>query len=340
MVRILTKAFLLFSVSSEPMEPGALIVIDMQKCFLDECGSSPKGSIGVTGSHSIVKNIDAFRKWGKASGFLKLVLFTTDTHSPNHISFAENHEDGEGEPREAFGKVNLVCNLGGFGTHQKFATEHPRCCEKKKEHDSNTPLCDCAVDETGNVRDPDQCRVIEQVLWPRHCVPEDGDNVITPYLTPEPEDEIVEKGTEVDVDSYSGLFPFLNLTEEEIRRAAKGSEHASLKLILPTYKHLLERGIKKVYVTGVATDFCVGSTARDLHTLGFNVTVVRDAVMGAFPESNEDAYFERVFKKQGIDVMTTEELASASGSDKKMEKEEIECLKKKDMSSEEVCSRT
>lgn len=124
-----------------------------------------------------------------------------------------------------------------------------------------------------------------------------------------------------------------SLEAEKIRRAAAGkgmSERTSLKsIMLPTYRLLLQRGIRKVYVAGVATDFCVGSTARDLHTLGFDVTVVRDAVMGVAPGSNEDAYFETVFRKEGIKVMTAEEVVSASGSDKKMEKKEIECLRKK-----------
>jgi nicotinamidase/pyrazinamidase len=41
--------------------------------------------------------------------------------------------------------------------------------------------------------------------------------------------------------------------------------------------YLKQRGIKKVFVTGLATDFCVAWTAMDARTAGFEVAVVEDA---------------------------------------------------------------
>jgi len=251
-----------------------------------------------------------------------------DDISPNRD--ASRSLERELPPRKPFEKINLVCNLGAFGLahdDEKVVTndERPKCCEFKK---GSTTLCRCELDATtGAVKHPHQCRIIEQTLWPRHCVVKDGDHVISSFLTPEPGvDVIVEKGTEVDLDSYSAVFPNLNLTPAEMVRAAAREK----SYILPPYKLLRDRGIREVFITGVATDFCVRSTVQDLRALDFDVTVIRDAVKGVFPHANGDAYFEHTFKQQGIKVRTAEEVVAGSGSDVRMEKiAEMDCLKHK-----------
>jgi len=44
--------------------------------------------------------------------------------------------------------------------------------------------------------------------------------------------------------------------------------------------YLKVHGIKRVFVTGLATDFCVANTAIDARTAGFEVYVVEDATRG------------------------------------------------------------
>ncbi|MEH3085435.1 MAG: bifunctional nicotinamidase/pyrazinamidase [Xylophilus ampelinus] len=98
-----------------------------------------------------------------------------------------------------------------------------------------------------------------QVLWPDHCVQGTEDAALRSDLELPGAQLIVRKGFHADVDSYSAF-------EEADRRTRTG---------LAGY--LKERGIATVYVTGLATDFCVAWTALDARKLGFAAYVVEDA---------------------------------------------------------------
>ncbi|MDF1485833.1 bifunctional nicotinamidase/pyrazinamidase [Ramlibacter sp. H39-3-26] len=98
-----------------------------------------------------------------------------------------------------------------------------------------------------------------QVLWPDHCVQGTEDAALHKDLALPTAQVIVRKGFHKSVDSYSAF-------EEADRKTRTG---------LAGY--LKERGIRTVYVTGLATDFCVAWTALDARKLGFNVYVVEDA---------------------------------------------------------------
>lgn len=99
----------------------------------------------------------------------------------------------------------------------------------------------------------------QQVLWPEHCVQGTDDAALHKDLQLPTAQLIVRKGFHKDVDSYSAF-------QEADRKTGTG---------LGGY--LKERGIKTVYVTGLATDFCVAWTAMDARARGFEVFVVEDA---------------------------------------------------------------
>ncbi|WP_198969291.1 bifunctional nicotinamidase/pyrazinamidase [Xylophilus sp. ASV27] len=99
----------------------------------------------------------------------------------------------------------------------------------------------------------------QQVLWPDHCVQGTDDAALRGDLKLPTAQLIVRKGFHQDVDSYSAF-------EEADRKTRTG---------LAGY--LKERGIRTVYLTGLATDFCVAWTALDARKLGFNVYVIEDA---------------------------------------------------------------
>jgi nicotinamidase/pyrazinamidase len=101
-----------------------------------------------------------------------------------------------------------------------------------------------------------------QVLWPDHCVQGSDDAALLKDLKLPTAQLIVRKGFHKDVDSYSAF-------EEADRKTATG---------LAAY--LKARGIDTVFVTGLATDFCVAWTAMDARKLGFNVYVIEDATRG------------------------------------------------------------
>jgi len=98
-----------------------------------------------------------------------------------------------------------------------------------------------------------------QVLWPDHCVQGTPDAALHKDLDIPHAQMIVRKGYHRGVDSYSAF-------EEADRKTPTG---------LGGY--LKQRGIKRVFVTGLATDFCVAWTAMDARKAGFETYVIEDA---------------------------------------------------------------
>ena len=98
-----------------------------------------------------------------------------------------------------------------------------------------------------------------QVLWPDHCVQGTEDAALHKGLLLPTAQLIIRKGYNKGVDSYSAF------------------EEADRKTVTGLAGYLKARGIKTVYITGLATDFCVAWTATDARKAGFNVYVVEDA---------------------------------------------------------------
>jgi len=98
-----------------------------------------------------------------------------------------------------------------------------------------------------------------QVLWPDHCVQGTDDAALHKDLQLPTAQVIVRKGYHKEVDSYSAF------TE------ADGKTPTGLG------GYLKQRGIKRVFVAGLATDFCVSWTALDARKAGFEVYVIEDA---------------------------------------------------------------
>jgi nicotinamidase/pyrazinamidase len=98
-----------------------------------------------------------------------------------------------------------------------------------------------------------------QTLWPDHCVQGSGGAAFHNDLAWTKAQLIIRKGFRLSVDSYSAFF-------ENDRKTPTG---------LAGY--LRERGIGKLVLTGLATDFCVGYSALDAARLRFDVSVVMDA---------------------------------------------------------------
>jgi nicotinamidase/pyrazinamidase len=98
-----------------------------------------------------------------------------------------------------------------------------------------------------------------QVLWPDHCVQGTADAALHKDLDIPHAQLVIRKGYHKDVDSYSAF-------KEADRKTDTG---------LAAY--LKARGIKTVYVAGLATDFCVAWTAMDARAAGFAAYVIEDA---------------------------------------------------------------
>lgn len=98
-----------------------------------------------------------------------------------------------------------------------------------------------------------------QVLWPEHCVQGSDGAAFHPGLDLTMAQAIIRKGCRAEVDSYSGFV-------EADRTTPTG---------LAGY--LRERGVARVAVVGLATDFCVNWTAQDASRHGFETLVVEEA---------------------------------------------------------------
>lgn len=102
----------------------------------------------------------------------------------------------------------------------------------------------------------------DQVLWPDHCVQGTDGAALSKELDVSKAQLVIRKGFRNDVDSYSALL------------------EADKKTNTGLAGYLKERGISNMFVTGLATDFCVAWTAIDARMAGFEVTVVEDACRG------------------------------------------------------------
>jgi len=98
-----------------------------------------------------------------------------------------------------------------------------------------------------------------QVLWPDHCIQGTQDAALNKDLKLPSAQLIIRKGYHKDVDSYSAFL-------EADRKTTTGLSG-----------YLKQRGIKTLYLTGLATDFCVAWTALDARQEGFETYVIEDA---------------------------------------------------------------
>jgi nicotinamidase/pyrazinamidase len=98
-----------------------------------------------------------------------------------------------------------------------------------------------------------------QILWPDHCVQDTAGAQFHADLRISHAELVLRKGYHRAIDSYSAFY-------ENDRRTPTG---------LGGY--LRERGLRRVFLAGLALDFCVRWSAEDAHREGFDVVVIPDA---------------------------------------------------------------
>jgi nicotinamidase/pyrazinamidase len=98
-----------------------------------------------------------------------------------------------------------------------------------------------------------------QILWPDHCVQGSPGADFSRGLDVPQAELIIRKGYRREIDSYSAFCE------------ADGRTYTGLA------GYLRERGIGRVFIAGLATDFCVAYSAVDARKLGFEACVIEDA---------------------------------------------------------------
>jgi nicotinamidase/pyrazinamidase len=96
----------------------------------------------------------------------------------------------------------------------------------------------------------------EQTLWPDHCVQATAGAAFHPRLVTDRAELVIRKGFRPEIDSYSAFH-------ENDRRTPTG---------LAGY--LRERGLRRIFLAGLATDYCVYYSAIDARKLGFDAIVI------------------------------------------------------------------
>ncbi len=98
-----------------------------------------------------------------------------------------------------------------------------------------------------------------QILWPDHCVQGFAGAEFQKELNTVRAELIIRKGFRREIDSYSAFY-------ENDRKTPTG---------LTGY--LRERGFRRLFLAGLATDYCVRYSAEDARQAGFDVVIIEDA---------------------------------------------------------------
>jgi nicotinamidase/pyrazinamidase len=103
---------------------------------------------------------------------------------------------------------------------------------------------------------------LPQILWPIHCVQRSDGARLAPGLDTSRIEQIFYKGTDPQIDSYSCFY------DNGHRRSTGLAEY------------LRVRGIRAVYLLGLATDYCVKFSALDAVAEGYSVHLILDGCRG------------------------------------------------------------
>jgi nicotinamidase/pyrazinamidase len=121
-------------------------------------------------------------------------------------------------------------------------------------------------------------------IWPVHCVAESAGASLAPDLELPDEAVIVDKATSRERDAYSA-FESTTL-EDEIRR----------------------NRCDRLFIGGLATDYCVLNTVRDAAALGFQILVMRDAIRAVDVREGDGARAEAEMKQLGARMVTLDDI--------------------------------
>jgi len=135
-------------------------------------------------------------------------------------------------------------------------------------------------------------KVGPQELWPDHCLRRSPGAALHPALPDEVVTLVLRKGTRQEVDSYSA---FRENVGPDGQRPTTGLG-AWLKA----------RGVRRVYLCGLARDFCVRFSAVDAAAEGFEAIVLDDLTRPVFPD--QQAGVDAAFASAGVKLLRSAEV--------------------------------
>ena len=122
--------------------------------------------------------------------------------------------------------------------------------------------------------------------WPVHCVHNTKGAEFHPGIVSTKIEQVFLKGTGNKDDGYSA-FEATNLNLEQ---------------------YLNQKGVKELYVTGLATDYCVRASAIDAAKKGFKTYVITDAIAAVNVQPGDDKNALDDMQKAGVRLVTSKEI--------------------------------
>ncbi|MCH2083549.1 MAG: bifunctional nicotinamidase/pyrazinamidase [Saprospiraceae bacterium] len=133
---------------------------------------------------------------------------------------------------------------------------------------------------------------LEQILWNIHCVQNTFGAEFATKLNDSGIHHIIYKGTDAEIDSYSGFH------DNGYRKSTGLTEF------------LKEKGVEEVYIMGLATDFCVKFSVLDAIKEGFRTNVVVDGCRGVNLAADASAKALEEMKAKGARLIQSAEAIS------------------------------
>ncbi|MBI4428481.1 MAG: nicotinamidase [Ignavibacteriales bacterium] len=124
--------------------------------------------------------------------------------------------------------------------------------------------------------------------WPVHCVHNTNGADFHPEIVSTKIEQVFLKGTGNKDDGYSAF------------------EATNLDLA----QYLRQKGVDELYVTGLATDYCVRASAIDAAKKGFKTCVVTDAIAAVNVHPGDDKKALEDMKKQGVELLSSKEVTN------------------------------
>ena len=130
-----------------------------------------------------------------------------------------------------------------------------------------------------------------QVLWPDHCRQGTLGAEFHPGLDVPMAELVIRKGFRTEVDSYSAFYENDHVTPTGLAG------------------YLRERGIRRVVLSGLATDYCVAFSAEDAVRCGFEAVIVTDGCRAIDQAGSLDAAMRRL-NAAGVSLITSADIAA------------------------------
>lgn len=131
----------------------------------------------------------------------------------------------------------------------------------------------------------------KQVLWPNHCVQNTFGSEFHKDLNTQHSHLIIRKGFRKEIDSYSAFY-------ENDKKTTTGLNG-----------YLREMKSTKLYLCGLATDFCVKWSALDAVDEGYEVFLIEDAIKGIDIDNSVELALQEM-KQKGVIIISSSQLES------------------------------